>query len=58
MGRNRKAYRENKKRKNYESKIASGLIDRNNCFGKTDLTPYNAVRLISEKYSESDIKYN
>ena len=57
IGRNRKAYRENKKMEKWRKRLLHGLPGMKNEFGKTDLTPYNAARVISGKMSILDIKH-
>ena len=57
MGRNRKAYRDNKKQKRILEKEQNGSLGITNLYGKVDLTPYNATRLINKKASEVDIRY-
>jgi len=57
MPHNRKNYRRNKairKRKEREDERSFGF---KNCYGNTDLTHYNAERIIDNHYTYDDVRY-
>jgi len=57
ISRNRKNWREKRKKKKWQEKLLRGSPGRRNEFNKTDLTPYNAARVISGKISIDEIRY-
>jgi len=58
IGRNRKAYRENKKRRKWQEALKHGqAVGMKNEYGNTDLTAYNADMVCKKRMKTEDIRY-